>query len=52
MVGDMAGILNLVMARDTDVAWSPEIKMLAFIVEGEVLTHKRASSWLAKGRPE
>jgi hypothetical protein len=36
MVGDIAGILNLVMARDTDVAWSPEIKMLALVVYGEV----------------
>ena len=35
MVGDIAGILNLVMARDTDVAWSPEIKMLALVVDGE-----------------
>ena len=36
MVGDIAGILNLVMARDTDVAWSPEIKMSALVVSGEV----------------
>jgi hypothetical protein len=36
MVGDIAGILNLVMTRDTDVAWSPEIKMLALVVYGEV----------------
>jgi hypothetical protein len=36
MVGDIAGILNLVMAWGTDVAWSPEIKMLALVVVGEV----------------
>ena len=36
MVGDIAGILNLVMARNTDVAWSPEIKMSALVVDGEV----------------
>jgi hypothetical protein len=36
MVGDIAGILNLVMARDTDVEWSPEIRMSALVVDGEI----------------
>ncbi len=31
MVGDIAGILNLVIARETDVAWSPGIKMSASV---------------------
>jgi hypothetical protein len=35
MVGDIAGILNLVTARDTDVALSPEIKVSASVVKGE-----------------
>jgi hypothetical protein len=36
MVGDIAGIVNLVMARDTDVALSPEVKVSALDVSGEV----------------
>jgi hypothetical protein len=36
MVGDIAGILNLAITRDTDVAWSPEIKMSALIIDGGV----------------
>jgi hypothetical protein len=38
MVGDIAGILNFVMARDTDVAWSPENinKMSALVVDEEL----------------
>ena len=36
MVGDMAGILNLVMARDADVALSPSIRASGMIVCGEV----------------
>ena len=30
MVGDMAGIVNLVMARDMDVALSPGVETSAF----------------------
>ena len=33
MVGDIAGILNLVMARDADVALSPSIGASGLIVE-------------------
>ena len=36
MVGDMAGILNLVMARDADVALSPSIRASGLIVCREV----------------
>ena len=36
MVGDMAGILNLVMARDTDVVLSPAVKVSGSVVGGEV----------------
>jgi hypothetical protein len=36
MVGDIAGILNWVMARDTDVALSPEVKVSASVVGGGV----------------
>ena len=35
MVGDIAGILNLVMARDADVALSPSISVSGLIVRGE-----------------
>jgi hypothetical protein len=35
MVGDIAGILNLVMARDADVALSPSISRSGLIVRGE-----------------
>jgi hypothetical protein len=38
MVGDMAGILNLVMARDTDVVLSPVVKVSDSVVGGEVQT--------------
>jgi hypothetical protein len=36
MVGDMAGIVNLVMARDADVALSPSIHASGLIVCREV----------------
>lgn len=36
MVGDIAGILNLVMARDADVALSPSIRASGLIVCREV----------------
>jgi hypothetical protein len=35
MVGDIAGILNLVMAREADVALSPSIGTLGLIVRRE-----------------
>jgi hypothetical protein len=45
MVGDIAGILNLVIARDADVALSPSIGASSLIVRGEEGRNVHLRGW-------